>query len=48
MDTIEQSRLMGEYYRDLSLNYEDYIRTNRWPDPPFKPVHHVTIDFLPE
>ena len=45
---IARSAAMGEYYRDLSLNYTQYQETNTWPSPPFAPSVHLTIDYLPE
>lgn len=41
---IEKSRVMGEYYRDLSANYLQYERTTRWPDPPYPPARHPLDD----
>lgn len=32
---LEHSRIVGDYYRDLSLNYLLYEQSGNWPDHPF-------------
>lgn len=41
--SLERSRIMGDYYRDLATNYQEYDRTKNWPAPPFPPQRHVTV-----